>query len=244
MSKSSSKFVPGSVTIMVPAYNEEENLEGAVKKYDQIVRKVFRDYELLIFDDSSTDNTGKIADALARKNPHVRVVHNKKNMGLGYNYRTGFQLSKKEYYIQFSGEGDALASSVEKILRQAGKADIIMTFIGNPEIRPWYRRLISASFTLLLNLLFGLKVKYYNCYALHKTKILKQVKMTTNSFAYQAEVLVRLLKSKKKYSYISVPYRAKKTIGSSAFRIKNLIGVFIAVVRLVYDIYFKGEVLP
>ena len=90
-------------------------------------------------------------------------------------------------------------------------------------------------------MLFGLDVKYYNGYVLHKTRILRKVKMSTNSFAYQAEILIRLLKSKKKYSYIQVPYKTAKTIGSSMFRLKNLIGMVKTVLKVFFDIYFKKE---
>lgn len=224
---------------MVPAYNEERNIEKAIRNYTKAVRSITNDYEIIIFNDGSTDKTEEIADALAKRSPRVRVVHNKKNMGLGYNYREGFRLAKKNYYIMFSGEGEILESSVKSVLNQAGKADIIVPYIGNFKVRPLYRRIISDGFTTLLNLLFGLDLKYYNGYVLHRTKLLKKVRMTTNSFAYQAEILVRLLKSRRGYSYIQVPYRTAKTIGSSCFRIKNLIGVLITVIRLFFDIYLK-----
>jgi glycosyltransferase involved in cell wall biosynthesis len=228
-----------SITIMVPAFNEEENLRKAVTKYDRVAKQLFKDYEILIFDDGSADKTGFIADALAKENSKVRVVHNKKNMGLGYNYRTGFKLAKKNYYISLSGEGEALEESVKNMFKSAGKADMVLSYISNPEERAWSRRFLTKSFIIILNIMFGLDVKYYNGYALHKTKILRTVKMSTNSFAYQAEIIIRLLKSKKKYSYIQIPYKAAKTRGSSMFRLKNLVGMAKTVTKVFFDIYFK-----
>jgi dolichol-phosphate mannosyltransferase len=238
-----------SLSIVVPAFNEEEHLEKAVAKYNRVAKSLFKDYEIIIFNDCSIDKTGMIADKIAKKNPKVRVVHNKKNMGLGYNYRTGFKLAKKEYFIGLSGEGDAEEASVRRILKHAGKADIILSYINNPHDRPWMRRLLSSSFTIILNTLFGLKVKYYNGYVLHKTKILKKVRMSTNSFAYQAEITVRLLKApkskwekkEKRYSYMEVPYSTAKTVGSSMFRIKNIIGMGTTVLTLLNDIYIKKD---
>ncbi|MBN2459215.1 glycosyltransferase family 2 protein [Candidatus Woesearchaeota archaeon] len=234
-------MINSSLSIVVPAFNEEEHLEKAVAKYNRVAKSMFKDYEIIIFNDCSTDKTGKIADRIARKNSKVRVVHNKKNMGLGYNYRTGFKLAKKEYFIGLSGEGDAQEASVRRILKHAGKADLILSYINNTHDRHWMRRLLSRSFTIILNTLFGLKVKYYNGYVLHKTKILKKVRMSTNSFAYQAEIEVRLLKSKK-YTYMEVPYSTAKTVGSSMFRIKNIIGMATTVLTLLNDIYIKKDV--
>ena len=66
-----------SVTIFVPAYNEEKNLARAVKRYNKIVKTITSDYEIIIIDDASTDATGEIADNLAKVYKNVRVVHNK-----------------------------------------------------------------------------------------------------------------------------------------------------------------------
>ena len=108
-----------SITIMVPAYNEEENLEKAVRKYDRIAKRFFdKNYEILIFDDYSTDRTGKIADALARENQRIKVIHNKPNKGLGYNYREGVRLARYKYYIGLSGEGDANQKSIISIFKR------------------------------------------------------------------------------------------------------------------------------
>jgi len=238
-----------SLSIVVPAYNEQENLEKAVAKYNRVAKEIFHDYEIIIFNDCSTDKTGMVADRIARKNPNVKVVHNKKNMGLGYNYRIGVKLAKKEYFIGLSGEGDADEASIRHLLQSAGKADMILSYINNPKDRQWARRLLSWSFTAILNTMFGLRVKYYNGYVLHKTRILKKVRMSTNSFAYQAEITVRLLKvaksktqkKEKKYSYLEIPYRTAKTVGSSMFRIKNLMGMGTTVLTLLKDVYVKKD---
>ena len=223
-----------SITVIIPAYNEEANLAKAVKNYGEAVGSIFDDYELIIFNDCSRDRTGEIADELARKNTRVRVVHNKRNMGLGYNFREGAKLSTKDYCILFPGEGEVLGSSIKEVLSHIGEADLIVTYVGNPEERQLYRNIVSWSFTTLLNVLFGYNLKYYNGLVLYETKILKNIKMTTNSFAYQAEVLIRLFK--KGYSHKEVPFYVEKTKGTTAFRIKNMIGVFFTVLRLFFEI--------
>lgn len=228
-----------SITVMVPAYNEERNLARAVNKVDRVVKSLFNDYEILIFNDCSTDNTGEIASKLAKHNKRIRIIHNKRNMGVGYSYRKGMKLSKKRYYMLVSGEGEIYASSLRKILSRVGEADMLISYIYNPEVRSLYRRILSKSFTKLLNLLFGLNIKYYNGCVVHKTALLKNVKMATNGFAYQAEILVRLLK--KGHSYIEIPYMVEETEGSELFRITNLIGVFLTVAKLFIDINIRRK---
>src|SRR3989344_2345053 len=120
-----------SITIMMPAYNEELNLSKALKKFYDVVKTSFDDYEFIIFDDCSSDRTGEIADELAKRYKKVRVVHNRQNMGLGYNYREGIKISQKEYYIMLTGEGEVLGSSAKEILSHVGEADILIPYIGN-----------------------------------------------------------------------------------------------------------------
>ncbi|MBI2135300.1 glycosyltransferase family 2 protein [Candidatus Woesearchaeota archaeon] len=227
-----------SITILVPAYNEEKGLNGAVTSTDRIARSMFRDYEIIIFDDCSHDRTGEIADKLAKKFPKARVVHNRKNMGLGYNYRKAVELATKKYFTMVTGENEILPDSLKKILASTGEADIIIPYNINTEIRPFYRRAISSSFTALMNILFGMRLNYYLGPVVHKTELLKKARITTNSFAYQAEILVHLIK-KGKCSYKEVGVYNRKPEKTSMFKIKNLMGVGKTVITLFFDIYFK-----
>lgn len=225
-----------SITIMVPAYNEEKNLAKTISRYNNIVKTLFDDYEFIIFDDCSSDRTGEIADRLAKKNKHIKIVHNKQNRGVGYNYREGIKLSQKDYYIYFNGKGEVIDSSVREILSRVGEAGIIISYIGNQETRPLYRRIISNAFTILLNALSGFHLKYYTGPVIYKTKVLKKIKTTTgaDSIVYFAEVLIRVLRQG--CSYKELPFYIKETKGTNFFRIKNIIKIFFDINRLFFDV--------
>lgn len=225
-----------SITIMVPAYNEERNLSKTISRYNNIVKTLFDDYEFIIFDDCSSDKTGEIADRLAKKNKHIKIIHNKQNRGVGYNYREGIKLSQKDYYIYFNSKGEYFDSSVREILSRVGEAGIIISYIGNQEIRPLYRRIISNAFTILLNTLSGFHLKYYTGPAIYKTNVLKKIKTTTgaDSIVYFAEVLIRVLRQG--CSYKELPFYIKETKGTNFFRIKNIIKIFFDINRLFFDV--------
>src|SRR5438105_1181088 len=93
-----------TVSVIIPALNEEDNIAAAVKTVQEAIGDRFADYELLIFDDGSTDSTGQIADELAAQNSRIRVVHNQRNMGLGCNYTRGAELARMEYVAWFPGD--------------------------------------------------------------------------------------------------------------------------------------------
>ena len=72
-----------SLTVVIPALNEEGNVETGVSDILTALGDRFYSYEILIFDDGSTDATGAIADRLAAQNQNIKVIHHEKNRGLG-----------------------------------------------------------------------------------------------------------------------------------------------------------------
>jgi len=219
-----------SLTIIMPALNEEKNLKTSVNDLENYLKQHALDYELLIFNDGSTDNTPAIADELADYNPKIKVIHNPMTLGLGYNYRKGVELATKEFIIMIPADGE---NSLEGIVEHISTADIIVPFVLNTELRPRIRRIISRIFTFLVNVLSGLHLKYYNGTVLHKTQIIKNLPNSIpDGFGYQAEILVNLIK--KGFTYKQVGVYLKKPSGSrsNAFKLKNFISVSRSLCRI------------
>ncbi|MCR4287786.1 MAG: glycosyltransferase, partial [Deltaproteobacteria bacterium] len=72
---------PASISLIVPCLNEEKNLQGAIDSIKKALNESgsFPDYEVLIFDDRSTDSTGAVAEEIKRREKNIRVIHNKRN---------------------------------------------------------------------------------------------------------------------------------------------------------------------
>lgn len=228
-----------SISFIIPALNEEGNLALAVVEVLGALDDDFSTYEILIFDDGSSDNTGRIADDLAAGNKNIKVIHNGRTMGFGYNYREGVRLAKCDYLIMIPGDNEMPGSSIKEILRHTGSADIIIPYVINKEVRSFFRRIISRTGMTIINLLFGLRIKYYNGPVLHKSEIIKTVPLTTSGFAYQIEALVRLLKSGYSYVEVGMNIRIRECGTTKIFRIKNLASVAKTVIKLFWEIHFK-----
>ena len=228
-----------SISFIIPALNEEQNLATVVKEVLGALDDLFSAYEILIFDDGSNDATGEVADRLAEENENIRVIHNGANRGFGYNYREGVRLSKYDYIIMVPGDNEVPGSSIKAILSRLGSADIIIPYMINKEVRSLFRRIISRTTITFVNLLFGLNIRYYNGPVLHKSEIIKSIPLTTDSFAYQIEALVRLLKSG--YSYTEVGFNIQIRVygKTKTFRLKNVINVITTLFRLCREINFN-----
>jgi glycosyltransferase involved in cell wall biosynthesis len=227
---------PHGVSIIVPALNEATTLGAAVQRCREAASRHFPDHEIIVIDDGSTDETGHIADALARADARVQVVHHERPRNLGFAYKAGVARARFAYVLMFPGDNEGSDEQLDAVMASAGRADIIVNYIANPEIRPWSRRVLSRGFVGLLNSLFGLRLRYYNGTVLHRTDVVRAITIHTDSFAYQAEALIKLLKAGHTYIEVGTPIAPRVEGRTKAFRLANTLAVGRAVFRLLAEV--------
>lgn len=232
-----------SISIIVPCLNEAEHIRGTVESIKTALDNTqrFGSYEILIFNDCSTDATGEIAERLSEEEEGVRVIHNPKNMGFGYNYTEGVRQARNEYIIMVPGDNEIPSGAIETVFREAGKADVIIPYTANTWVRPVARRIISRAFVFLFNMLFGLRLRYYNGTCMIKGQLLKEVPMKTWGFAYMAAILVRLLRSGASYVEVGVNITQRTSGRTKAFRARNVISVLSAIAGLFWDVRVRDR---
>jgi dolichol-phosphate mannosyltransferase len=225
-----------SMSIVIPALNEETVFEGVVRDIEKQVTTFFQDYEIILINDGSTDATGAIMDKLATELPNVRAIHNPGNIGLGASYQVGVADARCNYLMMLCGDGGMPAASLPPIFAAVGSADIVLPFINNlKQIKSPVRYLTSRTYTNLLNLLFGQKIKYYNGLPVHRVDLLKQLRINSTGFAFQGEILTKLLRSGCSMTEVGVA-GAEMTRNSSALRLKGLINIAKVLALLVWEV--------
>lgn len=230
-----------SLTLIVPALNEEGNLQPTVLSIQPILEKYFSDYEILIFNDASQDQTGKIADELVSRNSKIKVIHNSQTMGLGYNYKRGVELAKKEYISMIPGDNEITVESFEIMFKKLGETDMIIPYTVNPEVRSISRQLLSQGFTFLINKISGLNLKYYNGPVAYRRDLIQSIEIETNSFAYQSEALIQLLKAGHTYLETPMYIKAKEFGTTKAFHISNITRVLQSIIKIFYAVHIQKK---
>ncbi len=220
------------ISIVVPALNEAATLACAVDRARSAARRHFADYEIIIVDDGSTDATGEIAERLALADTRVRVVHHDRPRNLGHAYKVGVALARREYLLMFPGDDEGTDEQLDAVMSRAGRADIIVNYISNPEVRSWGRPALSRAFVKFLNWRCGGSLRYYNGTVLHRTEVVRGITIRTDSFAYQAEALVKLLRAGHSCLEVGTPIAPRSGGRTKAFRLKNLAGVMWTLIRL------------
>jgi len=230
-----------SLSIIVPCYNEAKNIKGTIDSIEKSIMAVkkFASTEILVFNDKSSDNTGAVAEEISKNNKNVKVIHNERNMGFGYNYTEGVRLASKDYILMVPGDNEIPAGAITDILSVAGEADLIVPYTTNPEVRPFSRRVISRAFVILFNTLFALQLRYYNGPCVIRAELLKKVPMTTHGFAYMAAILVRLLKKGATFTEVPIRIQYRESGDSKALRPRNIISVLTTILKLFWEVRFS-----
>lgn len=229
-----------TLSVIVPALNEERHLGDAVAEVIQAIGDRFADWEILVFDDGSSDATGRIADDLARVEPRILVTHNARPRNLGGVYKQGVEMARFEYVVMIPGDNENPASAMIPVFEAVGRAEIVLPYPENERARSPLRVLISKSYVALLNSLFSLDIPYYNGTVVHRVENARRFPIATNSFAYQSELLIQLLRAGT--SYVAVPIRIAPRAGrrSKALRPENVAGVLSAIGRLFFQLRIAG----
>ena len=81
------------ISIIIPCFNAERFIDKCIKS---IVDQNLKEYEIIVVDDGSKDNTKEIIAKHSRENPNIHVIFNEKNMGAGYSRNTALKISKYE----------------------------------------------------------------------------------------------------------------------------------------------------
>lgn len=196
------------------------------------------DFEILVVNDCSKDSTATVSSELALANPRVRALSNPANLGMGGAFKTGLEHAAFSHAMVFPADNEHPVDGVLPILLARGQADIIIPYVTNPEIRARHRRVISWCYVTLVNFLFGQKIPYYNGLVLQRTDFLRSISIETNSFSFQTEAILKLLKKKATWFAVGVPLHQPSHSKTKAFRLKNVLGVIGTLMRLFIN-HFK-----
>src|SRR3954447_7867103 len=132
----------GPVWVIVPTYNERENIVPIVKSVLAELEEVAPDHTVLVVDDSSPDGTGELADALARQQPHVEVLHRPHKRGLGPAYIAGFRRALEagaELVVEMDADFSHDPSYVPALIDAARSADLVLgsRYVPGGGVRNW-----------------------------------------------------------------------------------------------------------
>ncbi len=198
-----------SLSIFFPAYNEEANIRNSVEAAEAVVSTLTSTYEIIIVDDGSKDDTGAIADEMAAKNKHIKVVHHNPNKGYGAALWSGIQAAQYDYIFFTDADLQFDFSELAILMHFVPDYKIVLGY-RSPRRDNFLRIMNAALWNFLNRLLFGLKVKDIDCaFKLMDRKLVASLPLKTRGAMMSAEMLIRLQRKKIPFKEIPVSHYAR-----------------------------------
>jgi len=182
-----------AVSVVLPAYNEEANVERVVRDCTAYLEGTGLDYELLVVNDGSRDRTGEVLARLATELPRLRPLTHPQNRGYGAALRTGFDAAQKRFVFYMDGDGQFDIKELDLLLPLATDDDSIVTGYRIERRDPFLRRLNAKLFGgWLVRILLNVYVRDLNCaFKLIPKKVLDAITLESTGALINAELYGR-----------------------------------------------------
>jgi len=222
-----------SLTVFVPALNEEDHLAETMESIRGALNDTMESWQIVIVNDGSSDRTPRIAEQFAQSYPVIKAIHHARRMGLGKAYISAVEAATEDHFVFIPGDNSWPRDSITALFRHLGQADVVTSYATNPRARRGgLRRFISAGYTVALNIMHGLDLRYYNGLTIYPTAFLKTGPVTTFGFGFAAEALLHAIYRGMSYVEVGVPIQELAGGISKAVSTKNILSVAMTMLRL------------
>ncbi len=185
-----------ALSVVLPAYNEEANIERVIRQVIAYLEARGLDYEIVPVNDGSRDRTGEILTRLATELPRVRPQTHAQNRGYGAALRTGFDAAVKRYVFYMDGDGQFDIGDLDALLPLASE-DVIVTGFRLERRDPFMRRLNAKLFGgWLVRIMLGVYVKDLNCaFKLIPQRVFHAIALESTGALINAELYGRAIRA-------------------------------------------------
>lgn len=218
------------LTISIPAYNDAESLPALVAEADATARQVTDDYEILIIEDGSKDDTRQVAEGLVAQNPRVRLVVHEVNLGFGPTIREAYLSPASEWVIFIPGDGQVPPGELVKLYRFTSDYDFI---IGYRRLRadPFFRKFTSRVYNRLITRMAGRRIHDVNGSALVRRRALDHVDLRCDTAFIHAELLLEALRNGARLQEVRIDHRPREYGIASGNKVSVILGTIKDAIR-------------
>lgn len=180
-----------SLSFVLPAFNEAENIEEAVERCRAAATNLGLEFEIIVVDDGSRDETRRLADAMAAADARVRTVHHARNRGYGAALKSGLFAARMERVFFTDADLQFDLRELERLLAYADAYDIVAGYRA-PRRDPVGRKLNGWAWSQLVRIVFDLDVYDVDCaFKIFDRRIFERIPVYSIGAFVNTEILVR-----------------------------------------------------
>ncbi len=234
------------LSVFFPCYNEEKNIQTTVDKALPIIKSIAKKWEILIINDGSKDNTGKVALAIQKKlgKDKLRIITHDPNRGYGAAFKSGFYNAKYDWIAFTDADGQFDFADIRQLIKKQHQTNsdiVIGYYLGRkvPFIRIWGSKL----WELMVFILFGLRVKDIDCgFKLVNKKVIDTIpKLEAERGPFiTSEFLIKSRRAGFKIAQVGVHHFERTAGEATGTKLNVIISGFKDLFRLWYKINFHA----
>jgi glycosyltransferase involved in cell wall biosynthesis len=204
------------ITFFVACYNEEENITDTLDTLTAALAGSERSWEVIVVDDGSSDRSAAIIRRYIQEHPGLPIYCkvNEKNKGLAQSYIDAAFLGRGKYYRLVCGDNAEPEETFVTLMKHLGEADMIIPYQVECKGKSLSRRMLSNTYTWMVNTITGRRIRYYNGLAVHLRYNVMRWHTNSQGFGFQADMITRLLDEG--FSYVEVPVVARERVKGQA----------------------------
>lgn len=219
------------LSLVLPAHNEADNIEAVVSRGMSVLPKVVSNFEIIIVNDGSSDETPAIIKKLAASNERVKDVHHEVNRGYGAALTSGFAEASGDLIMFMDADRQFDIADITALVPYVPHYDIVAGYRINRQ-DPLYRKMYGKLFGIVVWILFGLRMRDVDCaFKIYRADLLENLKLTAPGALINTEMLARSRRSGATVAQVGVrhyPRLAGQSSGGSPKVVLRAIGEIVS----------------
>jgi glycosyltransferase involved in cell wall biosynthesis len=201
--------IPGTISLVLPAYNEEDNIEIVVRRAIDVLPNYADSFEIIPVNDGSRDRTPEIIDRLSAEDPRVRPVHHAVNRGYGGAVASGISASTGDYVMFMDADRQFDIADIRRLAPFVTEFDIVAGF-RMERADPLQRRINAEIFNLAVRIAFGVHLRDLDCaFKIFRGDVVRALDLTSSGALINAEMQAKLRRQKATLQQVGVPHHPR-----------------------------------
>lgn len=230
-----------SLSVFLPAFNEEKNITDTLSDVVGVLKELkLKDWEVLVINDGSKDDTAAKVSEVSRHDPRVKLVNHVTNKGYGRALKTGFETAQYPWIAFLDSDAQFKFAGIRKFLEQTDTADVILGYRLN-RADPFQRRIFTWGWKMLAMVVLGLNVRDYSCgFKMMKKKVYENIKpIHSEEKVTQIEILIKAKKRGFKFAEVGVHHYPRIHGVPTGANLSVVSKSFVDLMRLWYQLNFS-----
>jgi glycosyltransferase involved in cell wall biosynthesis len=203
-----------SVSLVIPSYNDETTIGRLLEDSDALLKQVCRDYEIVVINDGSKDNTLAVLEEAARKNPRIRLINHEVNKGFGETIRELYLSGDKELIFSLPGDYQYAPKELLAMAKGLERNDFVIGLRVKRNDPP-RRKFQSHIYNTLLRFLYGHRHTDVNSIKLFRKSILDRITLRSHTPFVDAELCIRAERAGFKVVEVPIEHLPRLSQGAS-----------------------------